>query len=94
MTLDEAIKHCEETAEMYDDRYLHTVDDRPEEVKELDYALGEAWEKAEISTDEINIFNLQKVVNEWRQLAEWLKELKELSLTRQPQALIISHAIL
>ncbi len=77
MTIDEAIKHCEDNAEMYDDRRFH-VDDRPDEVKELDYALGEAWEKAGIQREEIDIFNPQRAADENRQLAEWLTELKEL----------------
>lgn len=77
MTIDEAIKHCEENAEMYEDRSLH-VDDRPEEVKELDYALGEALEKAGIQREEIDIFNPQRAADENRQLAEWLREPKEI----------------
>ena len=56
MTLDEAIKHCEEVAE----------------EKE-----AQAWE-AQLQEEYRTIKSCKGCANEHRQLAEWLKELKQL----------------
>lgn len=56
MTLDEAIKHCEEVAEAEEQKYKEWKDDYPH-LKKIDSCL--------------------ECAEEHRQLAEWLRELKD-----------------
>lgn len=58
MTLDEAIKHCEEVAEKQEKIAIYTP--------------------FEMLNSDVDIEKCQECANEHRQLAEWLKELKQL----------------